>query len=80
MAPQDVVIQAKEFVINLLGHVDDIDAEARPYINLVDDAQDIIGLANSRRREDLDLLDIIILHEHLEFLQDRTDFSDSKLT
>ena len=53
--------------------MDDFDIEARADMDLVEDIDQIIGLTNSRRRQDADILDIVIAKELAEPQQDLTD-------
>lgn len=71
---QYIIIKAKELVVDFLGHMDDFDIEARADMDLVEDIDQIIGLTNSRRRQDSDILDIVIAKELAEPQQDLTDF------
>ena len=65
---QHVIIQAEEFIVNFLGHAHDSDAEARAEINLIDDIEQVVGFADSRRRQDAHVRDVVVPQELLEFI------------
>ena len=65
---QYVIVKAEEFIVNFLGQTYDGDAEARTEIDLVDDVEQVVGFADSRRRQDAHVCDVVVPQELLEFI------------